>query len=163
MVGLDTGVFCRRLHLLLVPPHQPRMPLLLGAPRCASLVPAFNLSTALRQTWTGSLVGFLFWLWMPISTHPRTTAFITLPIPSTLTETTAVPLLSGINFSARLKQKTPKTRPALVSRRTLTPTIPCASRFTNGPRCSATSGKPLAVFGNPGWRHESRAPMRQES
>ena len=26
----------------------------------------FNFSTALRQTWTGSFVDFLFWLWMPI-------------------------------------------------------------------------------------------------
>jgi sterol desaturase/sphingolipid hydroxylase (fatty acid hydroxylase superfamily) len=27
----------------------------------------YNLSTALRQTWTGSFMGFLFWLWMPLA------------------------------------------------------------------------------------------------
>lgn len=26
----------------------------------------YNLGTALRQTWTGSFYGFIFWLWMPI-------------------------------------------------------------------------------------------------
>jgi sterol desaturase/sphingolipid hydroxylase (fatty acid hydroxylase superfamily) len=26
----------------------------------------YNLSTALRQTWTGSFFGFVFWLWMPL-------------------------------------------------------------------------------------------------
>jgi sterol desaturase/sphingolipid hydroxylase (fatty acid hydroxylase superfamily) len=26
----------------------------------------YNLGTALRQTWTGSLYGFVFWLWMPL-------------------------------------------------------------------------------------------------
>jgi sterol desaturase/sphingolipid hydroxylase (fatty acid hydroxylase superfamily) len=26
----------------------------------------YNLSTALRQTWTGSFMGYLFWLWLPI-------------------------------------------------------------------------------------------------
>ena len=31
----------------------------------------YNLSTALRQTWTGSLTGFVFWLWLPlIGFHP---------------------------------------------------------------------------------------------
>ncbi len=25
----------------------------------------YNLSTALRQTWTGSFMGFIFWLWLP--------------------------------------------------------------------------------------------------
>ncbi len=31
----------------------------------------FNLSTALRQTWTGTLTGFVFWLWLPlIGFHP---------------------------------------------------------------------------------------------
>ncbi len=30
----------------------------------------FNLSTALRQTWTGNFVSFLFWLWMPIAGFP---------------------------------------------------------------------------------------------
>jgi len=30
----------------------------------------YNLSTALRQTWTGSFVSFLFWLWMPIVGFP---------------------------------------------------------------------------------------------
>jgi sterol desaturase/sphingolipid hydroxylase (fatty acid hydroxylase superfamily) len=30
----------------------------------------FNLSTALRQTWTGSFLSFLFWLWMPIVGFP---------------------------------------------------------------------------------------------
>jgi len=26
----------------------------------------YNLSTALRQTWTGGFTGFVFWLWMPL-------------------------------------------------------------------------------------------------
>ena len=26
----------------------------------------YNLSTALRQTWTGAFFGFVFWLWMPL-------------------------------------------------------------------------------------------------
>ena len=26
----------------------------------------YNLSTALRQTWTGSFYGFIFWLWLPL-------------------------------------------------------------------------------------------------
>jgi len=26
----------------------------------------YNLSTALRQTWTGGFFGFVFWLWMPL-------------------------------------------------------------------------------------------------
>ncbi len=26
----------------------------------------YNLSTALRQTWTGNLTGFVFWLWLPL-------------------------------------------------------------------------------------------------
>jgi sterol desaturase/sphingolipid hydroxylase (fatty acid hydroxylase superfamily) len=26
----------------------------------------YNLSTALRQTWTGGFFGFIFWLWMPL-------------------------------------------------------------------------------------------------
>lgn len=26
----------------------------------------YNLGTALRQTWTGSLTGWIFWLWMPL-------------------------------------------------------------------------------------------------
>jgi sterol desaturase/sphingolipid hydroxylase (fatty acid hydroxylase superfamily) len=31
----------------------------------------YNLSTALRQTWTGSFYGFVFWLWLPlIGFHP---------------------------------------------------------------------------------------------
>ena len=30
----------------------------------------YNLSTALRQTWTGNFVNFLFWLWMPIVGFP---------------------------------------------------------------------------------------------
>jgi sterol desaturase/sphingolipid hydroxylase (fatty acid hydroxylase superfamily) len=30
----------------------------------------YNLSTALRQTWTGNFVSFLFWLWMPIVGFP---------------------------------------------------------------------------------------------
>jgi sterol desaturase/sphingolipid hydroxylase (fatty acid hydroxylase superfamily) len=30
----------------------------------------YNLSTALRQTWTGNFVGFVFWLWMPIVGFP---------------------------------------------------------------------------------------------
>jgi sterol desaturase/sphingolipid hydroxylase (fatty acid hydroxylase superfamily) len=30
----------------------------------------YNLSTALRQTWTGSFMGFVFWLWMPVAGFP---------------------------------------------------------------------------------------------
>jgi sterol desaturase/sphingolipid hydroxylase (fatty acid hydroxylase superfamily) len=31
----------------------------------------FNLSTALRQTWTGVFTGFIFWLWLPLlGFHP---------------------------------------------------------------------------------------------
>jgi sterol desaturase/sphingolipid hydroxylase (fatty acid hydroxylase superfamily) len=30
----------------------------------------YNLSTALRQTWTGSFMGFIFWLWMPLVGFP---------------------------------------------------------------------------------------------
>ncbi|RMH86248.1 MAG: sterol desaturase family protein [Calditrichaeota bacterium] len=31
----------------------------------------FNLSTALRQSWTGVLTGFIFWLWLPLlGFHP---------------------------------------------------------------------------------------------
>jgi len=30
----------------------------------------YNLSTALRQTWTGSFMGFVFWLWLPIIGFP---------------------------------------------------------------------------------------------
>jgi len=31
----------------------------------------YNLSTALRQTWTGSVTGFVFWLWLPLlGFHP---------------------------------------------------------------------------------------------
>jgi sterol desaturase/sphingolipid hydroxylase (fatty acid hydroxylase superfamily) len=30
----------------------------------------FNLSTALRQTWTGSFLSFLFWLWLPVVGFP---------------------------------------------------------------------------------------------
>ena len=31
----------------------------------------YNLSTALRQTWTGSFYGFVFWLWLPLlGFHP---------------------------------------------------------------------------------------------
>jgi len=31
----------------------------------------YNLSTALRQTWTGSFTSFIFWLWLPlIGFHP---------------------------------------------------------------------------------------------
>ncbi len=31
----------------------------------------YNLSTALRQTWTGSFVSFIFWLWLPlVGFHP---------------------------------------------------------------------------------------------
>lgn len=26
----------------------------------------YNLSTALRQTWTGSFISFIFWLWLPV-------------------------------------------------------------------------------------------------
>jgi sterol desaturase/sphingolipid hydroxylase (fatty acid hydroxylase superfamily) len=30
----------------------------------------YNLSTALRQTWTGSFMSFVFWLWMPVVGFP---------------------------------------------------------------------------------------------
>jgi len=30
----------------------------------------YNLSTALRQTWTGSFMGFVFWLWLPVVGFP---------------------------------------------------------------------------------------------
>ena len=30
----------------------------------------YNLSTALRQTWTGSFMGFVFWLWLPVAGFP---------------------------------------------------------------------------------------------
>lgn len=30
----------------------------------------FNLSTALRQTWTGNFFSFVFWLWMPVVGFP---------------------------------------------------------------------------------------------
>ncbi len=31
----------------------------------------YNLSTALRQTWTGNFLGFIFWLWLPLlGFHP---------------------------------------------------------------------------------------------
>jgi sterol desaturase/sphingolipid hydroxylase (fatty acid hydroxylase superfamily) len=31
----------------------------------------YNLSTALRQTWTGGFMGFVFWLWLPpLGFHP---------------------------------------------------------------------------------------------
>jgi sterol desaturase/sphingolipid hydroxylase (fatty acid hydroxylase superfamily) len=30
----------------------------------------YNLTTALRQTWTGSFMGFIFWMWMPIAGFP---------------------------------------------------------------------------------------------
>jgi sterol desaturase/sphingolipid hydroxylase (fatty acid hydroxylase superfamily) len=30
----------------------------------------FNLSTALRQTWTGTFLSFLFWLWLPVVGFP---------------------------------------------------------------------------------------------
>jgi sterol desaturase/sphingolipid hydroxylase (fatty acid hydroxylase superfamily) len=30
----------------------------------------YNLSTALRQTWTGSFMGFVFWLWLPLVGFP---------------------------------------------------------------------------------------------
>ena len=30
----------------------------------------YNLSTALRQTWTGSFMSFVFWLWLPIVGFP---------------------------------------------------------------------------------------------
>jgi sterol desaturase/sphingolipid hydroxylase (fatty acid hydroxylase superfamily) len=30
----------------------------------------YNLSTALRQTWTGSFMSFIFWLWMPLVGFP---------------------------------------------------------------------------------------------
>ena len=30
----------------------------------------YNLSTALRQTWTGSFMSFIFWLWMPLFGFP---------------------------------------------------------------------------------------------
>ena len=30
----------------------------------------YNLSTALRQTWTGGFFSFIFWLWMPLARLP---------------------------------------------------------------------------------------------
>lgn len=30
----------------------------------------YNLSTAVRQTWTGSFMGFVFWLWLPVVGFP---------------------------------------------------------------------------------------------
>jgi sterol desaturase/sphingolipid hydroxylase (fatty acid hydroxylase superfamily) len=30
----------------------------------------YNLGTALRQTWTGGLTGFIFWLWLPLVGFP---------------------------------------------------------------------------------------------
>jgi len=30
----------------------------------------YNLSTALRQTWTGSFISFVFWIWLPIVGFP---------------------------------------------------------------------------------------------
>ncbi|MGV6828282.1 MAG: sterol desaturase family protein [Flavobacteriales bacterium] len=36
----------------------------------------YNLSTALRQTWTGSFYSFLFWLWLPLmGFHPAMIVF----------------------------------------------------------------------------------------
>lgn len=32
----------------------------------------YNLSTALRQTWTGSFTSFIFWMWMPLVGFPPT-------------------------------------------------------------------------------------------
>ncbi len=37
----------------------------------------YNLSTALRQTWTGSFFSFVFWLWLPlIGFHPAMIVFM---------------------------------------------------------------------------------------
>jgi sterol desaturase/sphingolipid hydroxylase (fatty acid hydroxylase superfamily) len=30
----------------------------------------YNLSTALRQTWTGSFMGWIFWIWLPLAGFP---------------------------------------------------------------------------------------------
>lgn len=30
----------------------------------------YNLGTALRQTWTGSITSFIFWIWMPLAGFP---------------------------------------------------------------------------------------------
>jgi sterol desaturase/sphingolipid hydroxylase (fatty acid hydroxylase superfamily) len=35
----------------------------------------YNLSTALRQTWTGSLYSFVFWMWMPLVGFPPVMVF----------------------------------------------------------------------------------------
>ncbi len=35
----------------------------------------YNLSTALRQTWTGGFFGFIFWLWMPLAGFPPVMIF----------------------------------------------------------------------------------------
>ncbi len=43
------------------------MPLVLGIARRTSLLPSdITLSTALRQSWTGMLTGWVFWLWLPL-------------------------------------------------------------------------------------------------
>jgi hypothetical protein len=41
------------------------MPPVLGIARGASLLAALYLSTARRQSWTGTFMGWIFWIWLP--------------------------------------------------------------------------------------------------
>ena len=58
----------------------------------------YNLSTALRQTWTGSFYSFIFWLWLPlIGFHPGIIIF-----------QMGISLLYQFWIHTELIQKTPK-------------------------------------------------------
>jgi sterol desaturase/sphingolipid hydroxylase (fatty acid hydroxylase superfamily) len=58
----------------------------------------YNLSTALRQTWTGSFYSFIFWLWLPlIGFHPGMIIF-----------QMSISLLYQFWIHTELIQKTPK-------------------------------------------------------
>ena len=58
----------------------------------------YNLSTALRQTWTGSFYSFIFWLWLPlIGFHPGIIIF-----------QMSISLLYQFLIHTELIQKTPK-------------------------------------------------------
>jgi sterol desaturase/sphingolipid hydroxylase (fatty acid hydroxylase superfamily) len=58
----------------------------------------YNLSTALRQTWTGSFYSFIFWLWLPlIGFHPGIIIF-----------QMSISLLYQFWIHTELIQKTPK-------------------------------------------------------
>ena len=41
------------------------MPPFLDIARATSLSERYNLSTALRQNWTGTFTGWIFWIWLP--------------------------------------------------------------------------------------------------